>query len=656
VSAPATAETLASRLDKLYEFEREPISPDQLKSGRYFAAMFAGEHVAGTEFVIGALFVQWGAMAGDLVWGLLIGNLLAVLSWAFICAPIAVRVRLTLYWYARRIIGPGLTVIYNIVNAVLYCCLAAAMIGVSASAVIQAFNKIERIPHIKHPELTDVYPPGIGWIVVVLLVGAVVVVLAIAGFKKLSQFAAVCSPWMFPIFVAGALVTLPRLGDCRSLADLRNISETRVWTGQPLKPCLTLDDKLAADLDQGYLTPGLSQALSGTNGRSITLSADAAVQVEQAGLSWRLVDQNATYLVRKADGRIRVSQLLNTRLGFWHILFFAWFCNLAMHIGLSDRAVFRYARRQAYGFYSAFGMYLGHYAAWACAGIMGAVVWGEVNPGKMADSAAGVAGLFCVLLAGWTTANPTIYRAGLALQIITPNWPRWMVTLAAGAITTIAALFPAIFMKLLDFVAIYGLTLMPIGAVIFVEHWLFPWLGLQQYWTERQNRLFNPAALRTWIAVLVLCFPIEQFTDGHIRSPMAILNVHLFFRWLPGWFIAAALYIVLSRFLGATRTDSMGEPLPTSPATTVSPQPTARESATSISVGTLIVGAIAILALAVCLALPLRVFLAGGADPAVYEANLEGCKRGLLVATVIFFIAAILWQSRREKARSLAHD
>jgi len=33
------------------------------------------------------------------------------------------------------------------------------------------------------------------------------------------------------------------------------------------------------------------------------------------------------------------------KLGFWHILFFAWFCNLAMHIGLSDMAVFRYAKR-----------------------------------------------------------------------------------------------------------------------------------------------------------------------------------------------------------------------------------------------------------------------------------------------------------------------
>jgi len=50
-------------LDLLYEFEREPVTDDKLQPGRYFAGLFAGEHVAGTEFVIGALFVSWGVNA-----------------------------------------------------------------------------------------------------------------------------------------------------------------------------------------------------------------------------------------------------------------------------------------------------------------------------------------------------------------------------------------------------------------------------------------------------------------------------------------------------------------------------------------------------------------------------------------------------------------
>ena len=30
---------------------------------------------------------------------------------------------------------------------------------------------------------------------------------------------------------------------------------------------------------------------------------------------------------------------------FWHVMFFGWFCNMAMHIGMSDLSVFRYAKK-----------------------------------------------------------------------------------------------------------------------------------------------------------------------------------------------------------------------------------------------------------------------------------------------------------------------
>ena len=112
------------------------------------------------------------------------------------------------------------------------------------------------------------------------------------------------------------------------------------------------------------------------------------------------------------------------KLGFWHVLFFAWFCNLAMHVGLSDMAIFRYARKWTYGFYTAFGMYPGHMLARVASGIMVAAVGREMHPGLMAYEAVGIAGVAGVLLAGWTTANPTLYRSGLALQTITPGWPR----------------------------------------------------------------------------------------------------------------------------------------------------------------------------------------------------------------------------------------
>ena len=57
---------------------------------------------------------------------------------------------------------------------------------------------------------------------------------------------------------------------------------------------------------------------------------------------------------------------------FWQLAAFAWICNIAMHLGLSDMAILRYARRPSYGLNSAFGMFLGHYVAWIAAGVMGA--------------------------------------------------------------------------------------------------------------------------------------------------------------------------------------------------------------------------------------------------------------------------------------------
>lgn len=196
---------ITDRMDHLYEFDREPVSSDKLQTGARFAGLFAGEHVAATEFVIGAFFVLHGVSLHDLLLGLILGNLLAVLSWTFICAPIATQTRLTLYWYLRKIAGPGLNVIFNLANAILYCILAGAMIAVSATALGLVFG-------IDIPTLDDVFPSSLGWVCLTLAIGIIFTVLAVLGFETLSRFAQVCSPWIFILFIAGALALLPRLG------------------------------------------------------------------------------------------------------------------------------------------------------------------------------------------------------------------------------------------------------------------------------------------------------------------------------------------------------------------------------------------------------------------------------------------------------------
>ncbi len=562
---------IIQRLDRLYEFDREPVSPDRLCGGAYFAGAYAGEHVAATEFVIGALFVTWGASVFDVIVGLAIGNLLAVLSWALVCAPIATQTRLTLYWYLRKIGGPLLTVIYNVLNALLFCVLAGCMITVSASAV--------RIPFGIPPQ-TQWYPTDGRFVLAVCVVGAVVVWLAVAGFKRLAAFATVCAPWMLLMFVAGALVMLPALGEATGIGTVRSVSqfwelgENAVWTGQ---------------------TP---------------------------------------------DGKPPL-------IGFWHIVAFAWICNLAMHMGLSDMAIFRYARRARYGLFSAFGMFLGHYVAWIAAGAMGAGAALALNTpltaldsGAVAYQALGAAGAIAVVIAGWTTSNPTLYRAGLALQAVTPNWPRWLVTLVVGVITTIVACFPFVFTGLLSFVVIYGLLLVPAGAIVMTEHWLFPRFGLTRYWAQQRGRSLNWPALVAWAAGMASAL-VLYLTD----------TLHLFFLFVPVYSLTVVLYIVLASLGGARaavhpaaagaahREDPVGRPGPN-----VAPTLPDRTDQVHRTAAYWVSGLVALAALLICTALAAYVYFAGASE---YADRLAWFKRWLLVPTGLYFVSATFWQVRR---------
>lgn len=180
-------------------------------------------------------------------------------------------------------------------------------------------------------------------------------------------------------------------------------------------------------------------------------------------------------------------------------------------------------------------MFCGHFIAWIASGILTAAAAGAIAPGLIAYNSAGIAGAVCVVIAGWTTANPTIYRAGLAFQSVTPNWKRWKVTLFTGLVTSIAACFPALVMMLLDFVALYGLILMPMGAVILLDVMLFPKIGLKSNLAEAANLNFNWSAGLTWFVTLFFCLFINLY-----------MGVEIFFLGLPGWFVAVALYLGLS--------------------------------------------------------------------------------------------------------------
>lgn len=442
------------------EFEHIPVPPSALKGPWSFIGMFAGEHVAGTEFMIGPLFLAAGVSAIDLLAGLLLGNILAVLSWAFVCAPIATGTRLTLYAKLERICGSRLVLVYNLANGVLFCVLAGAMISVSATAVGLPFN-------MPMPALTDWYPTSAAWVIVVSAIGALFAFVAARGFDSMTRVANVAAPFMIIVFIACGVVALADLG-VTSFDGFIAAAGERIWKG-------------------GDPLPG------------------------------------------------------QTKFTFWHVVFFAWFCNAAMHLGLADLSIFRYARKWTYGFASAAGMFVGHYLAWISASLLYAAQLAHdpanttVAPGPLAYNAVGIAGLLCVILAGWTTANPTIYRAGLAFQTLVPSRSRFAVTLFAGAIATVGAFFPALVMRLLDFVGFYGTILMPMGAVIAADYLLFPRFGIPTDWAERSGVQLNPAPAWAWGSALTICALLNYFA-----------GVQIFFLALPGWIAAGILYLLIS--------------------------------------------------------------------------------------------------------------
>ena len=542
----------------LYEFDRERIPESKVLGPSYFAGAFAGEHVAATEFVIGVTFVNWGASVHDIFYGLIIGNILAVLTWTLVCAPIAVSTRLTLYWHLRKIGGPYLTSIYNVLNSLAWAVLGGCMITVSASAV--------RIPFGIPPQI-NWYPTDFRFVLVVIGVGVVVVALAVLGFKKLATFATVCAPWMFLMFVAGALVSLPKLYAEAGVDGFFDMARLVVWTGQ---------------------TPDGSEPM-----------------------------------------------------GFWKVAAFAWICNLAAHGALSDMALFRYARKASYGLFSIFGMFLGHYLAWICAGLMGAGAalimnrpLAGLDSGEVGYQALGWAGALAVLIAGWTTSNPTLYRVGLALQSVTPNWSRVKVTLTAGVVTTAIACFPFVFTGLLEFVGIYGLLLAPIGAVVVTEHWLFPRIGLTQYWASHKGLHLNWAALISWVLSILLALVLER--TG---------TLHLFYLFLPVYAFASVSYILLARAMGAGSVEVVDEE-PAAAAVYEEPPVEPRELGSPAPMW--ISGGIAFLALVVCLWLAVTVSTTSVSE---YDAALASFKSALAVPTIAYFVAGTYFFTQRERRK-----
>lgn len=451
--------------------EQLPVPFHRTHGPGHFLGLYASEHVAATEFVIGAAFVALGATIQDILIGLLIGNTLAMLSFWLITAPIAVKTRISLYTYLDRNMGEKFSRFYNGANVIIFSAISAAMITVSATAVRALFDV---------PPQVEAYPTSLMFVIIAVAVGVIVVLVAYFGFEMLSDFAGICGPWLMVMFTAGGMVLIPALNESltgytmlSSFSDFVNLAGSTVFTG------------INAQGEPG--------------------------------------------------------------IGMWEVIGFAWAANTFAHFGLVDMALLRYARKSIYGLCTATGMMFGHYIAWISAALMGAATAAMmktsiaiVEPGDVAFYALGLTGFVIVIVAGWTTANSNLYRAGLAAQAVFPNFSRTRVTLIVGLVVVVGSCFPIIYRSFLPLLTYAGLILVPIGGIVFAEQVIFPRIGYKTNWFCLKGGRDNVPALITWAISLVFGFGLN------------IINIiPFYYLFVPTWFVAIAAYTFLAKRYGA---------------------------------------------------------------------------------------------------------
>lgn len=554
-----------------------PVAKHKLHDWTHFAGLYAAEHVAATEFVIGATFVALGAKTMDIILGLLIGNILAVLSWRFITSPIAVETRLSLYTYLNKIAGDSMTKLYNWANVVIFSVISAAMITVSATAVRFAFNI---------PAQLNWYPTNAWFILIVLAVGIVVVSIALYGFNAVSEFSGLCAPWLFVMFTSGAMVLLPALSlDVldktlpAGWTDIMTLGDQRIWTG------------INSDGEPG--------------------------------------------------------------IGLVQVIGFGWAANTITHFGLVDMALLRFAKKKNYAYASSTGMMFGHYVAWIAAGIMGAgaaVILGksiiELDPGDVAYYALGWSGFVIVIVAGWTTAITNLYRSGLAAQAIFYHHSRKKTTIVVGLITVVIACFPFVFSQILPLLTYAGLLVVPVGAIVFAEHQVFPRIGYTRYWSSYRKLTFSMPAVASWGLGLVFGFGLN-----------ALDVISFFYLFIPTWFFTIIVYTFLASRYGAKQKypeEAKEEELQNEKIERFQEQQAKEEPVIYKDVSLFSKGLkfVAISALVATLVLACNV-LFGSATKANYIENRELFYTYAFICTIIYFVLAY-WALKRGKTTNPA--
>merc|ERR1712060_834824 len=164
-------------------------------------------------------------------------------------------------------------------------------------------------------------------------------------------------------------------------------------------------------------------------------------------------------------------------------------------------------------------------------------------PGPMGYALAGWPGLLAILFAGWSTANPFLYAAGLAFKsaLAVMGWGSVRssaVTFAVGTIASVVGLFPVVIYKFMDFLGLAGAAILPMGAIIFADCWILPRLALESDWSAGKS---DDCSAVNWAAV------VAWASAGGVTVSLIAFNISAYF-YMPfiGFPIALLVYVTLS--------------------------------------------------------------------------------------------------------------
>jgi hypothetical protein len=187
-----------------------------------------------------------------------------------------------------------------------------------------------------------------------------------------------------------------------------------------------------------------------------------------------------------------------------------------------------------------------------------------------------------------------------------------------------------------------GLIVVPVGAIVFAEHVIFPRIGLTRYWVTYRKLNHSTPAVVSWVAGLVFGFGLN-----------ALNVIYFYYLFIPTWIFTIILYTLLARKYGAAEKYPEEEAAERKKNAAIEEYQAQQalsegEPVEDHSMLSKVLRGIALASLVITLVLAARVMF-WSPDASVYEANRDIFYRYGFVCTIVYFVFAY-WALRRRLA------